>query len=84
MVQISVDGPNVNWSFYSKAEKSLQDFDVHLINIGSCGLQIVHGEFQEEWKKQSGKLTVYFKLCMYQLLKDTPARRDWASLLEEL
>ena len=75
MVQISMDGPNVNWSFYSKVEKSRLDFDVHLIDIGSCGLHIVHGAFQKgveetEWKVDS------VLHAMYHLLKGTPARRE--------
>jgi hypothetical protein len=53
-----LDGPNVNRSFYSKVEKTLLDFNVHLINIGSCRLHIVQGAFQKgveetEWKADS-------------------------------
>ena len=48
MLQISMDGPNMNWSFYSNVEQSLQnDHSVCLINLGSCGLHIVHGTFQK-------------------------------------
>jgi hypothetical protein len=75
MVQISMDEPNVNWSFYSKVEPCENKIVLHLINIGSCGLHIVHGAFQKgveetEWKVDS------VLHAMYHLLKGTPARRE--------
>lgn len=76
MIQISMDGPNVNWAFYSKAEKSLQDVhNTHLINIGSCGLHIVHGAFKKGMERTDWKVDSVLR-AMYQLLKDTPARRE--------
>ncbi len=48
MLQISMDGPNVNWSFYKKVEQSLADeYGLNLLNLGSCGLHIVNGAFQK-------------------------------------
>ena len=49
LLQLSMDGPNVNWKFH----KDLQEFlharqdcqNVSLINIGSCGLHILHNAF---------------------------------------
>ena len=76
MLQISMDGPNVNWSFYSKVEQSLQnDHGIRLINIGSCGLHIVHGAFQKEVEDTKWKLDSFLK-SLHQLLKDSPARRE--------
>ncbi|KAL1246701.1 hypothetical protein QQF64_034369 [Cirrhinus molitorella] len=38
MLQISMDGPNVNWSFYKKVEQSLaEEYGLNLLNLGSCG-----------------------------------------------
>ncbi|XP_051985326.1 uncharacterized protein LOC127645689 [Xyrauchen texanus] len=76
MVQISMDGPNVNWSFYSKVDKSLQDtHNVHLINIGSCGLHIAHGAFLRGVEGTDWKVGSILQ-SMHQLLSDSPARRE--------
>lgn len=76
MVQISMDGPNVNWSFYSKVDKSLQDtHNVHLINIGSCGLHIAHGAFLKGVEGTDWKVGSILQ-SMHHLLRDSPARRE--------
>ena len=48
MLQISMDGPNVNWKLYdSIVEKRSENDDYPgLIDIGSCNLHIVHGAFR--------------------------------------
>ena len=52
LVQISMDGPKVNWKFYHnffqerKGEK-LPD----LLNIGSCSLHVVHESFKKGAKE---------------------------------
>ena len=76
MLQISMDGPNVNWSFYSKVEQSLQNnHGVCLINIGRCGLHVVHGAFQKGVEDTKWKLDSFLK-ALHQLLKNSPARRE--------
>ena len=43
IIQISMDGPSVNWCFYDKVVKNREEMELHqLINIGSCGLHIIH------------------------------------------
>ncbi|KAJ4946267.1 hypothetical protein JOQ06_023935 [Pogonophryne albipinna] len=49
LLQISMDGPTVNWKFLRifQEDKSKEDPDApKLINLGSCGLHVVHGSFQ--------------------------------------
>ena len=76
MVQISMDGPNVNWKFFNNMKAKLADeFDTTLINIGSCGLHIIHNSFK------TGALATEWSLSsllssMYYLFKDSPARRE--------
>ena len=41
MLQISMDVPNMNWSFYSQVKQSLQN------NLSSHSLHIVHGAFKK-------------------------------------
>ena len=76
LVQLSVDGPNVDWSLYNKLEEKLQsDYDTNLLHVGSCGLHTVHGAFWQgimctKWSI-SETLT-----SLTRLFKDTPARKD--------
>ena len=47
IIQISMEGPNVNWALYHKTEQTLADkYDRKLLDIGSCGLHIVHNAFK--------------------------------------
>lgn len=78
LLQISMDGPNVNWSFYSKAETSFRnDFGFSFfINLGSCGLHRVQNAFQKGVEATDLQVNSLLK-ALHQLLKDTPARRDY-------
>jgi len=74
LMQISMDGPSVNWSFLDKYEQDLtnEGIDEKILNIGSCGLHVIEPS-KLDIRRVAGKLTVL--LAMYRLFKDTPARR---------
>ena len=71
MIQLSMDGPNINWKFArtlskDRTENGLSD----LIDIGSCPPHVINGAFQtgsmaSSWNlkkiKQSGKLYMIFQ-----------------------
>jgi len=43
LVQLAMDGPNVNWSTFDNLQKKLEKEHKHqLLNIGSCGLHQLH------------------------------------------
>ena len=47
MCQISMDGPSVNWEFFNSVSRKREEDELPaLINIGSCGLHVVHGAFK--------------------------------------
>ena len=47
LLQISMDGPSVNWAFFKKMQKHREQEELsQLINIGSCGLYVIHEAFQ--------------------------------------
>ena len=48
LVQISMDGPNVNWKFLEIAieEMKKEPLCPELLNIGSCGLHVLHGAYE--------------------------------------
>ena len=76
LAQISMDGPSANWKFFTDMKKKLaNDFETILINIGSCGLHIVHnsvktGATVAEWKVEALLSSLYY------LFKDSPARQE--------
>ena len=46
MIQLSMDGPNVNWSYQKLMAEVYDDRSRKLIDIGSCGLHLVHNAFR--------------------------------------
>ena len=47
LLQLSMDGPNVNWKLYDLIQSRLQkDYHKSMVNTGSCGLHIVCGAFE--------------------------------------
>lgn len=76
MVQISMDGPNVNWKFFDNIrQKILDDYNSQLLNIGSCGLHVVHNSFKTGAEKTEWGLSSLLS-SLYYLFKDSPARRE--------
>ena len=76
MLQLSMDGPNVNWDVLLcqhqyRTEKEFPD----IIIIGSCGLHILHGALKTGVKSTNWELDKILK-AMWRLLYDSPARRD--------
>ncbi|GBM14382.1 hypothetical protein AVEN_246554-1 [Araneus ventricosus] len=75
-IQISMDGPNVNWKFYSMLQDYyFKEFGKKLLNIGSCGLHIMHNAFKAGCIASTWGI-VDFLTSLYYLFKNAPARRD--------
>lgn len=77
VAQISMDGPNVNWSFVDKFKTKFErDPDEPMIlDMGSCSLHIVHGAFRTG-EKASGFDLEHLLSSLYSLFDGSPARRD--------
>ena len=77
MLQISMDGPNVNWKLYdSIAEKRSENDDYPgLIDIGSCNLHIVHGAFRTVVQKTKWGIDGILQ-ALYNLFPYSPAKRE--------
>ena len=74
-VQVSRDGPNVNWSFIQKlqAELRVDDDDPYLLECGSCGLHVVHGAFKTGASATEWELDSFLK-NLYGMFKYSPAK----------
>ena len=76
MVQISMDGPSVNHSFYKKivAHREMTE-NPPLFDTGSCNLHVMHNGFKVGAKKTGWNLKEAMS-SSYNLLNDSPARRE--------
>jgi len=76
LLQVSMDGPTVNWKFLDLLEKCMEEEHIltKLINMGSCGLHVVHGAFQSGHKASGWSVNAYLR-AMFGTFKDSPARR---------
>lgn len=77
MLQVSMDGPSVNWKFLTELKEDRKNDPTvpELIDIGCCGLHVIHGAFQCG-AEASGWKTGQKLRAAWQLFHDTPARRE--------
>ena len=77
LLQVSMDGPNVNFKFLSELvdDRKKEDPDLpSILQLGSCTLHIVHGAFATAVQKTGWKLESLLRAIWY-LFADSPARR---------
>ena len=74
VLQVSVDGLNVNWKFFDMLNTELDEkFDTSLLEIGCCGLHVVHAAFQTGHKAVEWNMNIVLR-SSYKLFHDSPAR----------
>ena len=74
LMQISMDGPSVNMKFLDSMKSNVSDDQRKLIDIGSCGLHVLHGAFRTGHDKAGWAINDFLR-AIYWLFKDSPARR---------
>ncbi|KAE8749481.1 hypothetical protein FOCC_FOCC003747 [Frankliniella occidentalis] len=76
MLQISMDGPSVNFSMLKDYQKELKEDHggTTLVDIGSCGLHVVHGAFKTGVETTTWELKE-FLISLHYLFYKSPARR---------
>lgn len=76
LLQISMDGPAVNWSFYETLQKELKkEYNIECLSVGSCGLHILNNAFRKGATATGWDITSVL-VAVYYLFKDSPARRE--------
>ncbi|KAK6972356.1 Protein FAM135B, partial [Biomphalaria glabrata] len=76
IIQLSMDGPNVNWKFHTDFNQQIKnDSNVSLLNVGSCGLHKVHGAMKAAMDSSDWNLDKFLK-SLHTIFNDTPARRE--------
>lgn len=83
LLQLSMDGPHVNWKLFNNISQELkQELHQSLLNVGSCGLHVVHGAFKRGAEK-SGLSIDKLLSSLYYLFNNSPARReDYVTIAE--
>ena len=77
MLQVSMDGPNVNWKLYDSIVQEWSENDDYpdLIDIGSCSLHVVHGAFRTGVQKTKWGIDGILK-ALYNLFPASSANRE--------
>ena len=76
LLQLSMDGPNVNWKVSEDLQSEIQlEHGKSLLNVGSCGLHVVHGAFRSAMSETGWDIETLLTSA-YRLFKDFPARRE--------
>ena len=74
--KLSMDRPNVNLKFNEMLQQPMKvDHDMTLLNIGSCGLHVIHGAFKDGCVACEWNLKHIFS-SMYIVFNETPDRRE--------
>ena len=75
-VQLSMDGPSVNWKVLSDMKKEREEAGLnHLVTIGSCDLHVVHGALKSATEATMWNLKATMK-GSFEIFKDSSARRE--------
>ena len=76
-LQVSMDGPNLNWVFFSELCNYQTENDMsRLLSTGSCGIfhtGSIHGAFKTGEQSTDWKLKIVLG-ALHQILHDSPAR----------
>ena len=75
LVQVSMDGQNINCSFLEQPSSDLHDeYGTTMLFLGSCGLHVINDSLTTGHKAASWKVQVQLK-SFFKLFKDSPAKR---------
>ena len=81
LIQISMGGPNVNWKFLELLAESRLEAEVpSLINIGNCGIHVMHGAFKTDAKASGWGVSKILKALARLFLDSSDGRADYVEL----
>ena len=76
ILQVSMDGPNVNKKFHRLFQESITtQFNHILLDVGTCGLHTVHNAFKDGMDAAGWPVQKLLS-GLYYLFKESPARRE--------
>lgn len=76
VLQVSMDGPNVNLRFFKDLQIKMAEEDVPavMLDLGSCGIHTTHNAFKNAMIATKWNISTFLR-SLYNLLKNVPARR---------
>lgn len=83
LVQLGMDGPNVNLAVFKEIDRLKTDKDPSLLDIGCCGLHVLHGAYKVGQAATSWNINRLLKSA-HSLFKDSPAKRSDFLLANQL
>lgn len=73
LAQLSTDGPNVNWKVFRLMQEDVQkQTGKKLLNVGSCGLHVIHNPFRDRCSAVEWDVETFLTSARW-LFKDSPA-----------
>ena len=76
MLALYMAGPNTNWSIMENIKAHRYKNKLHqILDIGSCGLHVVHGALQTGGKGAGWELDRFLK-ALWKLCNDSPAKQN--------
>lgn len=76
IIQISMDGPNVNLKFFRNMQVHLQEHhQVQCVDLGTCGLHTIHNAFRAGVVASKWGIDILLT-SLSALFRDSPARRE--------
>ena len=83
LLQVSMDGPNVNTSFLTSLNEERMDRELsHLVSLGSCGLHTRHNSFKHG-ENATGRNLKKLLSSMFKIFHEsTSSRADYEMLRE--
>ena len=76
VLQVSMDGPNVNWAFHKLLQSKMHhEFGSQMLDIGSCGLHVINGGFKHGSDASTWHIPSLLR-SVHSLFNETPARRE--------
>lgn len=76
ILQVSMDGPAVNHKFFKALQTEvLNDYNKKIIDIGTCGLHVLHNAFRKGVAASGWNVETFLKGAYY-VFKDSPARME--------
>ena len=76
LLQVSMNGPNVNWAFFSELCNYQTENDMSkLLSTGSCSLHAIHGALKTGQQSTGSKFKKNLT-GLHQILHDSPAKQN--------
>lgn len=77
LIQVGMDGPNVNFAVQRELEIMKGEDSPQLIDLGSCALHVIHGAYKDGQKATSWNLKRFLRAAHLYFSKSPAKRADY-------